>query len=333
MKPSQLIATLPKLLEGDQAIMVWGDPGIGKSEIVRSTALNCGLLLIDLRLNIYDPTELKGFPTKVTIGKKEFMRFVPSGRLPTDPKSRGILFLDELPSSTPAVQAASYQLILDRRLDEYELPEGWKIIAAGNYARNGGVHYSMPPALRNRFQHIGLDYNQPDWDEWASVNGISPVTRAFLRFRPALLHDMGLAKAGHAFPTPRSWARADAVFQCGYPAGIALELLEGQVGEGPAREYLAFAQMAAELPTAHEIAMAPGTAPVPSRPDAKHAVTTMLESTASTKNMKAYMAYIKRLDLEFQAAFTTGIARMKRELTSMPEYIDWCVKHNSLLLA
>lgn len=333
MKPSQLLETLPKLLGSGRSLMLWGDPGIGKSEIIRSVADAQKIQLVDLRLNIYDPTELKGFPTKVGTGKNERMHFVPSGRLPSDPKSKGILLLDELPSATPAVQAAAYQLILDRRLDAYELPVGWTIVAAGNYARNGGVHYTMPLALRNRFQHLKLEISQPDWDEWAALNGVSAVTRGFLRFRPTLLHDMEVAKSGQAFPTPRSWKFADSAYQENHSTGVRLELLEGLVGEGPAREFLAFAQVAAELPSASEIAMAPGTAPVPNRPDAKYAVTTLLETTASDKNFKAYMAYIKRVDLEFQAAFVSGIARSRRELTGAPDFIDWCVKNNSLLLA
>jgi MoxR-like ATPase len=329
MKPSQLIASLPHLLELNRALMIWGKPGIGKSQIVHSVARAKGLDVIDLRLNIYDPTELKGFPTKSGTGKAEHMRFVPSGRLPT--KGKGILFLDELPSASPATQAAAYQLILDRRLDEYVLPDGWRIVAAGNNASDGGVHYSMAPALANRFLHLNLEADADEWDVWAAVHNISPITRAFIRFRPALLHDVAVRKTGQAFPTPRSWELADEVLAQGHDTAMHLEVQTGAIGEGPATEFVAFAAVAAQLPSVNEISLTPDVAPVPKDPSAKYAITTLLESAATPKNLKSFFTYMKRLDLEFQAAFAEGISRTKRELVATADFIDWCTANKALL--
>lgn len=329
MKPSQVAAVLPQLLKTGRTPFIWGDPGIGKSDIMRAVAANLKLELVDARLSIYDPTDLKGFPVVRGTGKAQAMHFVPPAILPT--KGKGILFLDELPAAPPAVQAAAYQLILDKKLGEYELPPGWTIVAAGNHARNGGVHYSLAPALANRFIHIEMECSQEDWDAWAAQNDISDITRAFIRFRPALIHNMEARKTGMAFPSPRSWAFADDIVKQRLGVTEELELLKGTVGEGAAVEYLAFMKTARELPSANEILISPDTAPVPSSPAAKHAVVVMLERRAEPKNFKQCMTYIQRLDVEYQTAFMHGITKHKRELCSAKEYVDWCVTNKAML--
>lgn len=329
MKPSQVAAVLPQLLKTGRTPFIWGDPGIGKSDIMRAVAANLKLELVDARLSIYDPTDLKGFPVVKGTGKTQAMHFVPPAILPT--KGKGILFLDELPAAPPAVQAAAYQLILDKKLGEYELPPGWTIVAAGNHARNGGVHYSLAPALANRFIHIEMECSQEDWDAWAAQNDISDITRAFIRFRPALIHNMEARKTGMAFPSPRSWAFADDIVKQRLGVTEELELLKGTVGEGAAVEYLAFMKTARELPSSSEILLSPDTAPVPTSPAAKHAVVVMLERRAEPKNFKQCMTYIQRLDVEYQTAFMHGITKHKRELCSAKEYVDWCVTNKAML--
>ena len=118
---------------------------------------------------------------------------------------RAILFLDEITSAPPAVSAAAYQLILDRRLGAYEVPEGWAIFAAGNRQGDRGVTYTMPAPLANRFSHFEVDTNLDDWVAWAYRNGIDERVIAFLRFRPELLFDFDPAHNPVAFPSPRSW--------------------------------------------------------------------------------------------------------------------------------
>ena len=119
--------------------------------------------------------------------------------------SAGILFLDEITSALPAVSAAAYQLILDRCLGEYQVPDGWVIIAAGNRQGDRGVTYAMPSPLANRFTHFNFDINLDDWVLWAHQNQIDERVIGFLRFRPELLFDFDPASDPVAFATPRSW--------------------------------------------------------------------------------------------------------------------------------
>jgi len=329
MKPSQIVATLPSLIQTNHSLFIWGPPGVGKSDIVRNLTNALGIGCVDLRLSLFDPTDLKGYPVVVGTGSKQTMQFVPPGLLPT--KGKGILFLDELPGAPPSVQTAAYQLVLDRKLGTYTLPDGWHIIAAGNRAADGGVHYTMPPALANRFIHFTMEADQGDWDKWAAANHVDATLRAFLRFRPALIHDMGARKAGVAFPTPRSWVMAANVLTQSHTPLVELELLTGVVGEGAATELLAFVKNARGLPSIHEILINPTNAPVPAEPGAKHAVTTLLESNASKTNFKQCLEYVIRLEPEYQVAFIHGITTNQHDLTATAEYVNWCVENQNLL--
>jgi MoxR-like ATPase len=138
---------------------------------------------LDIRAVQLDPVDLRGLP-RISADQAEW---VPPKFLPTS--GNGILFLDELTSAPQMTQAGCYQLVLDRKLGEYQLPNGWVVIAAGNPASERGVHFSMPRPLRNRFVHLDLEPDFEDWSKWAVKANIRPEIIAFLRFKPTLLHD------------------------------------------------------------------------------------------------------------------------------------------------
>jgi len=146
-------------------VMLWGPPGIGKSEMVASLGESIGREVIDVRLALWDPTDLKGIPFYNP--EKKTMDWAPPCELPSDPNSRAILFFDELPSAVPAVQAAAYQLIHNRRGGTYVLPPNVDIVAAGNREGDRGVTYKMPKPLANRFLHLEMAV---DFDSW--FNGL-----------------------------------------------------------------------------------------------------------------------------------------------------------------
>ena len=330
MKPSSVTAALRHLIKCQRPAFIWGPPGAGKSDVVRSVASDLDLELKDVRLNLMDPVDLKGFPVLRGTGKNQQMAFAAPEFLPT--KGRGILFLDEMNSAPQSVQAAAYQLILNRELGEYKLPPGWSVLAAGNRAGDRAVVHSMPSALANRFIHIDFDVDADDWFDWATSAGISPMTRAFIKFRPALLHSFDATKNERAFPTPRSWTFVDNVVQSSLPVNIEFELIEGTVGKGAAAEYLAFTQLAKDLPTTNEIVMSPDTAPVPSTPAARYAVCTMLDQVATPASIGRLLTYISRMPVEFQVVFIRSVIRANRTIASTKEYIAWCTKNKKVLL-
>jgi hypothetical protein len=208
MRPAQLLRVLDRefvsAAEGHHTpVMLWGPPGVGKSQMVAHIASRHRAPVIDIRLSQMEPSDLRGIPFRVE-GRVDWA--VPS-ILPDAQRhgSAGVLFLDEITSAPPAVSAAAYQLILDRRLGDYEVPAHWAIFAAGNRQGDRGVTYSMPAPLANRFSHFEVDVHLDDWVGWAYANGIDERVIAFLRFRPELLFDFDPAHNPVAFPSPRSW--------------------------------------------------------------------------------------------------------------------------------
>lgn len=208
MRPHHLKTVLDQeltsALEGHHTpVMIWGPPGVGKSQLVSTVAADRQVPIIDLRLSQMEPSDLRGIPFR-TYNTVEWAipRMLPDAERHGP---AGLLFLDEITSALPAVSAAAYQLILDRCLGDYHVPDGWVIIAAGNRQGDRGVTYAMPSPLANRFTHFSFDINLDDWVLWAHQNNIDERVIGFLRFRPELLFDFDPASDPVAFPTPRSW--------------------------------------------------------------------------------------------------------------------------------
>jgi len=184
-------------------VYLWGSPGLGKSSIVKQAAGSLGLGLVDVRATLLDPVDLRGLPR--LDGDRAI--WCPPAFLPRD--GEGALFLDELAQAAPLVQAAFLHLTLDRRVGEYELPDGWSVVAASNRSEDrAGTHRLISPLL-NHFVHLDLEVSNEDWQTWAVANAIVPEVRAFLHNRPGLLAQFDATSNPHAFPTSptktRTW--------------------------------------------------------------------------------------------------------------------------------
>ncbi len=192
-------------------VMLWGPPGVGKSQLIYQVAEQHSVPIIDIRLSQLEPSDLRGIPFR----SGEQVEWAVPSMLPDAGRhgSCGILFLDEITSAPPSVSAAAYQLILDRRLGDYRVPDGWAIFAAGNRQGDRGVTYTMPAPLANRFSHYEVEVNLDDWVTWAYRFGIDEKVIAFLRFRPDLLFDFDPGENPVAFPSPRSWEFAHRAVQ------------------------------------------------------------------------------------------------------------------------
>ncbi len=194
-----------------------------------------------------EPSDLRGIPFRV----KETVEWAVPAMLPdvTRHAQKGILFLDEITSAAPSVSAAAYQLILDRRLGQYSVPNGWAIFAAGNRQGDRGVTYTMPAPLANRFSHFEVDINLDDWVAWAYANSIDDRVIAFLRFRPDLLFDFDPAHNPVAFPSPRSWEFAHRALQKFYDrTDLLTGALQACVGLAAGVELNAFISNLDQMP-------------------------------------------------------------------------------------
>ena len=327
MKPSSIRTALPRLMIKNRPVFLWGPPGCGKSDIVRQVAEDSKLELRDVRLNLLDPIDLKGFPT-IDAAKKQ-MKWLPADFLPT--KGKGILFLDEMNSAPQSVQAAAYQLVLNRKIGNYELPDGWSVLAAGNRTSDRSVVHAMPAALANRFVHLDFDVNVEDWSHWAMDNEIHLDVRAFIRFRPNLLHNFDANTNPRAFPTPRSWAFVNDIYKNSLPPNDEFELIKGTVGEGAAAEFSGFVRQIKDLPTVDQVLLDPDGTKLPANPSAQYAMATALDSKATTDNIARIMKYIERMPVEFQTLFVRSAIRRDSKLTSTKTYADWGIKHSAIL--
>ncbi len=251
MKASNITKVVNKLIAKKLPVFIWGAPGIGKSSIVKQIAVTQELDFLDLRLSLLDPTDLKGIPF-FNAETKEGVWAKPSF-LPSEPSSKGILFLDEINTAPPAVQASAYQLILDRKVGEYELPKGWSIVAAGNRENDRGVVYKMPPPLANRFVHFEMEVDFNDWKDWAYSVKIESAIIAYLAYDKSMLFTFDPASNEKSFATPRSWEYVDSIIKSGIDAELILDSISGAVGREAAIGYLSFKKVMSDLPDLNKI--------------------------------------------------------------------------------
>ena len=216
------------------AIMIWGPPGIGKSSIVREVAEERNMNFTDLRLSQLSPTDLRGLP----VPRDGVMGWLPPDFLPRE--GTGILFLDEINLAPPAIQGIAQQLVLDRCVGTYELPEGWHVWAAGNRKEDRASVFDMPAPLANRFLHFDVGPDFPSFRKWAIASGIDERIISFLSFRPELLNQQ--SDNSWAWPSARTWKMADNLLKVGLR-------IDSAVGEGPADEFDSYVNVYKKLPS------------------------------------------------------------------------------------
>ena len=193
------------------SVMLWGPPGVGKSQGVRQIAEKIAATtgkrveVTDVRLLLFNPVDLRGIPT--ANADKTLAIWLKPQIFQMD-ESDGvvnILFLDEISAAPPSVQAAAYQITLDRMVGEHRLPENCIVIAAGNRVTDKSVAYQMPRALTNRLCHLEIKGDADTWHDWAVRNGLHPYVVGYLEYNPTALMRPDATGTGVAFPTPRSW--------------------------------------------------------------------------------------------------------------------------------
>ena len=250
--PKRVKKAIRKAIKSRRPVFLWGPPGIGKSDIVKQIGTDADREVIDVRLALWEPTDIKGIPYyNADQGK---MVWAPPAELPTDPESTAIIFLDELNSAPPAVQAAAYQLVLNRRVGTYVLPKGVDVVAAGNREGDRGVTYRMPAPLANRFVHLEAKVDFDDWQDWATLNKIHPEVVGYVGFAKQDLYDFDPKSPSKAFATPRSWSFVSELLSDEDTDTDTLhDLIAGAVGDGLAVKFMAHRKIAAKLPKPEDI--------------------------------------------------------------------------------
>tara|TARA_R110000851_G_scaffold149970_2_gene290704 strand:+ start:2977 stop:4062 length:1086 start_codon:yes stop_codon:yes gene_type:complete len=253
--PNSAKKSIVRAFKKKRPIFMWGPPGIGKSDIIGQVANELGNShLIDIRLSLWDPTDIKGMPYYSE--SDNTMKWAPPAELPTEEFAAQfdyvVVFLDEMNSAAPAVQAAAYQLVLNRRVGQYKLPDNVLLVAAGNRDADKGVTYRMPAPLANRFVHIELRVDFDDWFQWAVNNDQHRDVVGYLTFAKKDLYDFDPRSPSRAFATPRSWSFVSELLEDDDDE-TTTDLISGSVGEGLAVKFMAHRKVASSMPNPTDI--------------------------------------------------------------------------------
>lgn len=277
----QLSNYLEKLIDHKiySSLMLWGAPGIGKSSLVAQVAKSMDLELIDVRISQLAPTDLRGLP----VVSDDRSSWVPPEFLPKGGK--GILFLDEINMAPPAIQGIAQQLILDRKVGNYVLPDDWFIWGAGNRKEDSASVFDMPAPLANRFMHIEVISKFEEFIEYAIKEGFNETIISFLKFRPNLLHKID--QNSPAWPSPRSWNIANTLLSAGLD-------IDPAVGSACNAEFNSFAKVYKNLPPITPILKGKSQPSFPEDLSARYALSSALTLRAKTivevENVLIYLA-------------------------------------------
>ena len=330
MRASELITSISALVEQKVPTFIWGAPGVGKSSIVKQISTKKDVGFIDLRLALMDPTDLKGIPffDKDT----HSALWAPPAFLPRE--GEGILFLDELNSAPPSVQASAYQLILDRKVGEYELPDGWAIVAAGNREGDRGVTYRMPAPLANRFVHFEMDIDTNEWRDWGYKNNLDERILSYIAYKNEHLFTFDATSDTKSFATPRSWEYVDSILKSDLDTSLLLKVISGAVGDEVAVGFLSFSKVMNKLPDIKNI-LACGEGEYSDEVDVLYALSTGLVSGLLNDNNEQNLDNLLKYSLELKSEFSVMVVQdLQRNGVKMEHskvFKDWVKKFAYLL--
>ena len=325
LRPKKLVVNLMRALKCSLVPLILSQPGAGKSEIVHEIAHNADLLLIDFRLAQADVTDMNGLPF-FDNGVAKFMPFdffpIKGQELPPKLDNNGkplrdekgeiiryrgwLLFFDELTAAPKQIQAAAYKILLEKRVGTSELHPDVAIIAAGNRKQDRAVAYDMSTALQSRLVHFTMEVHAGDWLQWAYKAGIDSRVIAYINFSDnssnEALNNFDPEHTDHTYACPRTWRfasdliadRAEVTMDDDYA------ILSGTIGTAQAQQFIAFCEVAANIPSIGSILNDPENATVPAEISQQYAVAAMLGGKIDPTNAKQLIRYIKRLRVELQ---------------------------------
>ena len=333
IRPSQLVTELRANARANIPTMIWGPPGIGKSQIVYQTAEALNAKLFELRANLFDPVDVRGGLKVVEQqdGTYKTKYGIPEDYPESDYTGNVVLLVDELPNAPKATQNALLQLILDKKIGTYTLPPGTAIVAAGNRSIDRAAVHEMPTPVKKRFAHYEVEPHVDDWAAWAIRKGINPTIISFVRYRPTLLHSLDSRE--NAFPTGRAWEMVDRKLPyMGSTPDDEFYGVASIIGDGPAGEFIAFKQTADKMPDLDKIISSPHSVNVPDDPSILFAVSGGLAARSDENNFKDIMAYAKRMPAEYQVVLVRDSLAKDRDLVKTPAFQKWTQDNANVLI-
>ncbi|MCQ2554281.1 MAG: AAA family ATPase [Clostridia bacterium] len=235
------------------SVMLWGPPGVGKSQGIREIAgeiekhTDKTVKITDVRLLLFNPVDLRGIPTANEDRTLAVWLKPQIFQMDSSDDVVNILFLDEITAAPTSVQAAAYQITLDRTVGEHRLPENCIVIAAGNRVTDRSVSFNMPKALANRLCHFEISGDSTSWHDWAVKNGIHPYVTGFIEYNSTnLIRSDGPELA---FPTPRSWEMVSNILNyVSHDIQAVYPMISGCIGESMAGQFRQWTEIYDALP-------------------------------------------------------------------------------------
>ena len=330
------------------SVMLWGSPGVGKSQGVRQMAARIEketkkkVNVTDVRLLLFNPIDLRGIPTANE--DKTLAVWLRPQIFNMDPSDDviNVLFLDEISAAPQSVQAAAYQITLDRTVGEHKLPDNCIVIAAGNRVTDKSVAYKMPKALANRLLHIDIQPNFDSWRAWAVEKGISDRIIGFISFKRSKLMDFDPTTDDLAFATPRSWELVSNILSnIDDKEDNLIDLISGIIGIGTAVELRTWLRVYQNLPDIESIFK--GTCKtVPKGTDSLYALSSSMVAYVREhkKDMKAIINsinYCQKLPVEYSVLTLKDYLyiddELKIRLLKTPEYARWLNEKGAIINA
>jgi len=315
-------------------VVLWGAPGIGKSAVVKGLAETLEYEFLDVRLSQFDPVDLRGVPSVENgITRWNTPSWLP--RVETHGE-KGLLHFDELFLAPPSVKNAAYQLLHERELGDYRLPEGWIVLVSSNRPEDkaGLVGGTFDSALVNKFAtHFEIVPDVNAWAEWALENDVLPELIAFIRFRPELLHefaDGGIPKGTVAYATPRSLVATSDIIKLGLSATLEQAAIEGSIGNAVASELAGFLHIVRTLPDVNGILRDPDGADVPNETSTLYALASLLGKRADEDTFPAVVRYLSRTSEEFAILAVSIATSRDPDLKETKTYVDFIIENKDI---
>ncbi|MGW4204441.1 AAA family ATPase [Streptomyces sp. NPDC004726] len=354
-RPDEQLEALTLAVAADLPVLLWGEPGIGKTAALTQLAASLDLPLTTVIASVHEPTDFSGLPI---VGDDPEVQGVPMAppqwAVELVRAGRGLLFLDELSTATPAVQAALLRVVLERRVGALRLPPGVRIVAAANPRASAADGWELSPPLANRFVHLhwvhdrevvvrGLGGIWPRAElPWLAperlAEAVAFARRAvcgFLEARPTLIHRLPSTETrrGGAWPSPRSWEAALTLLAFGTAASASREVLallvRGAVGDGPGLELLAHLDRM-ELPDPESLLADPAAAELPARGDLRQAALEAVVAAVGARPQRArweagWAVLVRALETgapDLLVAPATALAALRRDDWEVPEALE-----------
>lgn len=354
-RPDEQLEALTLAVAADLPVLLWGEPGIGKTAALTQLAASLDLPLTTVIASVHEPSDFSGLPI---VGDDPAVQGVPMAppqwAVELVRAGRGLLFLDELSTATPAVQAALLRVVLERRVGALQLPPGVRIVAAANPRASAADGWELSAPLANRFVHLYWVHDRevvvrglggvwpraelPRLVPERLAEAVALARRAvcgFLEARPTLIHRLpnSETRRGGAWPSPRSWEAALTLLAFGTAASVSREVLallvRGAVGDGPGLELLAYLDRM-DLPDPESLLADPASGELPERGDLRQAALEAVVAAVGARPERArweagWAVLIRALETgapDLLVAPATALASLRRDFWEVPEAVE-----------